>query len=304
MKEYDKIEDIFADGIFHPNDTIVIWGKRGKGKSSLSGKFMSEFMRPEIAQGFIEQSRILCEKLNEAGIDDIYPPDDNLVFMDTFFEDNRNPKDIRRPYETNILDFGLPNETHDVGTLLPYSQLFFEEIQDKWNSHNGTLPVFVSKAMELSRHIELFICLTTQRPFRVPKDLRDLVTFIEVFRMKTFYNKYGIMLGTIWDCHIIYDNDKLEAYLSSHDEKYIDDTVRFKFNGNIFNCYDQHYFAPSFYVGKRKPLILTKVKRVEFTKEGFEEFGKNHKVDIPETFTGKKPTSKDKKKADKTEEVV
>ncbi len=296
MEEYDKIEDMFEDGIISRHDAVVIWGKRGKGKSSLAGKFMSEFMRPEIAKEFIENSKELCSKLNDAGIV-IWPPEDNLVFMDTYFEDNRDPDNIRTPYKTKILDFGLPNDKFDTGTILPFSQLFFEEIQDKWDSHNGSLPVHISKGMELARHIELFICLTTQRPYRVPKDIRDLVTFIEVVRMKTGYDKYSNILGTIWDCNIIYDNANLEAYLSSHDEKYVDKKVRFVFRGNIFDCYDQHYFAPAWYTGgKRKPLVLEKVQKVEFTKESFEEFEKNHKIGIAETIVKNVENTRDRRK--------
>ena len=58
MKKYDDINEIFADGIFLPSDILIIWGKRGKGKSSFAGMLMSEFMKPRNAKHDV----IRCKK--------------------------------------------------------------------------------------------------------------------------------------------------------------------------------------------------------------------------------------------------
>ena len=115
MKEYAKLEDIFADGIFTPYDTLVIWAKRGKGKSAFAAFLQTEFMRPAIADFFISKSKEKCEKLKRAGIY-VEPPSDHLVFNDTFCFDYRNPNRIA--YSIKATEIGIPNKIHKVKQLI------------------------------------------------------------------------------------------------------------------------------------------------------------------------------------------
>lgn len=294
MKNYEKIEDMFADGLFQPSDIIILWGKRGKGKSSLAGKFMSEFMRPKIARKEVQKSMAVCDKLKSAGYV-FEPPEDHTVFCDTYFE----RKTFRRQqsaYHFSALDFGLPNQIHKTGLLLPYGKYFFDEIQDLFDSHGAALATFISKSFELSRQVGLFICLCLQRPMRLAKDIRELATFVEVVDMKNAYNKYGRLIATTWTCYIIYDNARLEQYLTSKDESLVDKKVKITYIGNIFSCYDTNYFLPMYYRGfENTQVVYEKTKRVYFTEEDFKEYFKQRVIDIPDTYRGKK---KDDRKRD------
>lgn len=295
MREYARIEDIFTDGIFTPYDTLVVWAKRGKGKSAFSAFLQTEFMRPAIARIFLAKSKEKCENLKRAGIY-IEPPTDHLVFNDTFCEDYRNPGRIA--YNIQATDIGIPNKIHKVKQLIPFSQIFLEEMQDLFDSHIGSLPTFVTKAFELARHNGLFICMTLQRPMRLHKDIREIATFIEIVEMRSIKNRYGKLLRTEWICNIIYDNANLEAYLNSKDKDYVDLTVKFVFKGNIFNCYDPEFFSLSFYSGENyTELPLNKSQRLDFTPEYLKFFKENHCIDIPESYRGKVPkASKSNKK--------
>lgn len=295
LRVYDKIEDMFADGLFSPTEVIIIWGKRRTGKSSLAGKFMSEFMRPEIAKQDVAVSKQICDKLNEAGYS-IRPPSDHTVFCDTFFETKGFMRKPNSAYQFNFVGFGLPNEIHSTSLICPCGRYFSDETQDLFDSHLGSLATFVTKAIELSGQYRLFLCFIAQRPMRIHKDIRDLAIFIEVVGMVNEYSKYGYLLASYWICNIIYDNSQLESYLSSKDEGLIDKQVVFKYRGNIFDCYDTNYFIPMFVRGKEdEGLTLIKTTRTNYSAEYFKEYFENRVVDIPETYRGKKPKEKAKK---------
>ncbi len=280
MKTYDKLSDMLKDGLFSLTDNVVIWGKRGSGKSSLAGKLMSEFMKPRQAKRDIQVSQIMCDKLAEAGYR-LKPYEDHLVFCDTYFENGKTSA-----YYFKSTDFGLPNDQgHSVNILIPGSRLFWDEAQDLFDSHNAAPPTFVSKGFELGRQIEIFTCMAMQRPMRLHKDIRELSIFIEVVELKNKYNKYGRLVKTTWTCNIIYNNTDLESYLNTHDKRLIDRTVKIEYIGNIFKCYDTHYFMPLFYKGFENTIpVYEKTTRTEFTEEGFKEFQKKHSIDIPETY--------------------
>ena len=293
---YDDILDMYADGLFSPTESIIIWGKRRKGKSSLAGKLMSEFMRPNIAKQRLRTSNYICSKLNEAGYN-IRPPNDHTVFCDTYFENKGFGRKNSSAYKFNSLGFGLPNDIHSTTLLCPAGCYFMDEIQDVFDSHLGALPTFITKAVELSGQYKLFLCFIAQRPKRVHIDIRDLSIFIEVVDLINVYSNYGFLQATYWVCNIIYDNANLEAFLTNRDENLIDKKVVFKFRGNIFDCYDSDYFIPMFVRGKEdEGLVLEHTTRTEFSKEYFKKYFENRVIDIPETFRGKKPKEEKKKK--------
>ena len=299
MKVYNDISELFEDGIFSPYEIIIFWGKRGKGKSSLMGKFMSDFMKPQNAQPRIEDSKWRCEKLRQAEIY-LTPPEDHLVFCDTYFEDNGFQGNGRRPYEYSGLHFGLPNTIYkEIQPVVPCASLFLDEIQDLYDSHYGALPPYISKAFELSRQVGVFIAMACQRPMRVVKDIRDLATFVEVVGMEHMYIRDKI-IKTIWTVNIIYDNAKFEKYDDTKDPKLIDKTIKIAFTGDIFSCYDPFFFMPLFYKGFEKQYFITyeKVEKTEFSTEGFDRYNSKRTIDIPKEFRGKEDK---KSKKEKTE---
>ncbi len=295
IKIYEDILEIFADGVLSPTDVVVIWGKRRKGKSSLAGMFMSEFMREKVAKNDIKLSQKICTKLNTAGFN-IRPPSDHTVFCDTYFETHGSHGNSA--YKFNAVDFGLPNDKHPTSLLCPVGRYFFDEIQDLFDSHEGALQTFVTKAVELGGQYKLFLSFVMQRPMRMPKDIRDLAVFIEVVGIQNEYNDWGVLIATYWQCNIIYDNSNLEQYLSTRNPELIDRKVFFKYRGNIFNCYDSDYFLPMFVRGKEnESIVLEKTTRTEFSEEYFKEYYKNRVIDIPDTYRGKaKNKNKEKEK--------
>ena len=294
IKVYEDLPQMFADGIIQPSDILVFFGKRGTGKSSLQAFFNVLFMQPRNAKADIRKSKRLCEKINQTGLN-LRPPDDHLVFVDTFAESIGHKLKRTGAYEFESLEFGLPNKYHPTGLLCPWGKYSFDEGQSKFDSHMGNLAIFLSMCMELSRHPELFIMITMQRIMRLPLDIRDLATFIEPIKRDDIYNKYGRLIRTEWTCRIFYKNKNVEKYVKGdgEDDTLADRVVKFVFNGNIYRCYDPNYFLSMFYAVdgtkvKATTLELNRCKRPEFTPQGMEEFHKRHTVDIPDTFRGQK----------------
>lgn len=297
MKKYDKLQVLFDDGIIQHSDMLAFWGKRGAGKSSLMNTLAVWFMQPKNARQDIKLSQSLCEQINQTGLN-LKPPDDHLVFTNTFVKSIGPGLKRTSAYEFYDVEFGLPNSIHPTGLLCPVGKYLFDENQDLFDSHMGHLASFVSKAMELSRQPELFLMFSLQRPMRLPQDIRDLTTFIECESKENFYNKYGRLIRTEWTVNIIYKNANLEAYLNNPDKQFVDRTIKIVFKGNIYKCYNSRYFLPMFYARndetklRETTLNLTRCNDIEFSKQGFDDFYKKHKVDIPDTYRGKKPKKK------------
>lgn len=293
IKTYYDLPEMFADGLIQHSDILVFFGKRGTGKTSLQTFFNVLFMQPRNAKADIRKSKALCDRINMTGLS-LRPPEDHLVFVDTYAESVGHGLKRNRAYEFSSLDFGLPNEKHPTGLLCPVGKYSFDEGQGKFDSHMGSLAIFLSMCMELSRHPELFIMIAMQRPKRLPLDIRDLSTFIEPIERKDVCNKYGRLIRTEWTCRIFYKNKNLEKYLDGdgEDDTLADKVVKFVFEGNIYRCYDANYFLPMFYVTqgtktKSTTLELNKCKKTEYTQQGFDEFHTRHTVDIPDTYRGK-----------------
>ena len=270
VKTYDSLQKLLADGIFAENDIVIFWGKRGRGKSSLAGFFMSEFMKPQQARR------------------------DVVLACDTFFEQKGFLRKSNSAYTFDPLKWGLPNDIHETDPMCPCGRYFFDEAQDLLDSHIAALPTFVTKGFELSRQIRLFIAINVQRPKRIHIDIRELSTFVEVVGLEKEYSKYGRIKSVTWKLNIIYENGVLENYLSSRDPKLIDKTIKIKYNGNIFDCYDTNYFLPMYYREtknrkKNEVYVFEKSKRTEFDEESFKDFYMHRVIDIPDTYRGKKP---------------
>lgn len=294
MKTYESIEELFADEIISPTEIIIFCGKRGKGKTSLGGWFMNEFMSLRQARARVRKSNIVCDKLWDAGYN-LHPPKDHTVFCNTSFI-KRTRGMVNAAYEFDPIDFVLPNETHKSSLVFcPWGCYFIDEAQDIYDSQLQKLPTFVTKMFELSRHIGMFIALFSQRGMRVHKNIRDLSIFIICIGIKVEYNKYGRISAVIWHCRLIYENSDFERYMAAKkSEKEFDGEFYIKVHFNIFNCYDTNYFMPLFFKGmENRDIELQKCTQIEFTPGCFEDFFKNHTIDIPETFRGKK--EKDKK---------
>lgn len=261
-KIYTRIEDLFADGVITPTEIVVAWAKRGKGKSALAAWFQREFMKSAMAQRSVRIAQNLCNELNQAGYN-LHPPKDHCVLVDTSFEE-KTFFGKRCAYRFNSKRWGLPNDKFETDPIMPGGQYFFDEGQKGiFNSKDKTDP-HVSAACELSRQIDLFLFISTQRPKRIALDIRDLSVFFEVLPVHGVKSQYGHTIGAWWEVNLIYDNGNLESYLDSRDERLIDKTIIIYTPNNPWLWYDSKYFRYEFFKGfENKDFILEKCKQIE-----------------------------------------
>ena len=261
---------------------------------------MSQFMNPRYARHDVRESRAIAEKLRAAGYC-FHTPEDHTVFCDTYFEKKGFLRRSNAAYRFDPLKWGLPNSIHETDLICPGGKYFFDEAQDVFDSHASAPATFVSKAMELSRQWNLFLAIIAQRPKRIHLDIREIATFVEFTGIKKIYNQYGRIIAVEWKINIIYENGNLEQYLTTRDPSKIDKTIKLRYNGNIFNCYDTNYFMPMFVKGfEGKDLVFEKSKRTEFDENSFKEFFSHRVIDIPETYRGKKPKDETTKTTEKS----
>lgn len=306
IKTYTSLRDLFNDKIITPTEILVIWAKRGKGKSSLAGWFESEFMKRTFAVRDVARAKDICNKLIPLGFN-LCPPEDHCVFVDTSFEENRWLSK-KSAYTFNPFRWGLPNDIHDTDPTVPCGKYFFDEGQGVFDSHATAPATFVSGAMEFSRQLELFIAIMTQRPKRIHKDVRELSTFFEVVGSYPEFNKFGKIISVTWEVNIIYDDGKLDKYVTDKEESLIDKKIKIKYQGNIYKCYDHQRFLWEFFkFSPDKQFVLEKSQRIE-DEDSLRNSFKRRVIDVPETYRGgaKKESASVQKKTIKTleEEVV
>ena len=299
VKTYDSFQKIFEDKLLKRSDIVVFWGKPGTGKSFLEAYFAVQFMQPRNARADLKLSRAICDRINQAGYN-LIPPDDHLVFCDTWIHSTGRRLKDTWAYEFDSKDFRLM-DGDGVGALIcPCGKYAFDEQQESFDSHMGTLKTAVSRPYELSRHMKLFIMIAMQRPIRLAKDIRDLATFVEANGVVPIFNKYGRQTGVEVSANIIYKNSNLEAYVGSEDEKYIDKKVKFVIKGRADGWYDSEYFLPEFFMGhKGENFVLKKTHATEFTEESFDEFLSKRKSGLDKLSDRfNKSTTKKKKKGE------
>ena len=292
MKVYSSLKELFDAGIFRQSEIVVFWGGKGSGKSSLKAALECWFMQPKNAKFDLKCSNAFCDRLNNAGIM-VRPPDDHLVFVNTYastFGIARGDRN-RLAYMFKATNFGLPSDKYKTELLIPYGKYSFDECQDIYDSHDGNLATFISKAFELSRQLELFIMMAVQRPMRLPKDVRDIATFVECCGKEHYYDDLGRLCKTVWTVKIIYQGENITSYSESRkrNEDLVDKTIKIAFEGNIYKCYDDHFYAPEFYRGREneKP-VFEKCQPVDYSEEGFKQYYKNtDSIDVPENYRGK-----------------
>lgn len=305
INTYTSLRDLFNDKIIAPTEILVIWAKRGRGKSSLAGWFESEFMKQTFARRDVARAKEICEKLTPLGYN-LRPPEDHCVFVDTSFEE-KGWLSKKSAYLFDPFRWGLPNDIHETDPTVPCGKYFFDEGQGVFDSHATAPATFVSGAMEFSRQLELFIAIMTQRPKRIHKDVRELSTFFEVVGSYPEFNKFGRIVSVTWEINIIYDEGKLCKYVEDRDASLIDKTIKIKYKGNIYQCYDHQRFLWEFFkFSPEKQFVLEKSRKIE-DEETLRESFKRRVIDVPDTYRGaKKESASVQKKTIKAleEEVV
>jgi hypothetical protein len=268
----------------------IIFGGIVTGKTSLMTYFALRhilfFSREDVGN-----CRNLLRDLNKGGFN--YSCDEkHLVFSDYYIKSRIRGFPLRFSHDIDGFSLGLPNSVHHTSFLPPFSQIYLDEAQRYYNSRvNASLfPDFVSYFYEVHRHYDLNITMACQRSDLIDKNIREIgERFIETIKFDVYYDKDGNIKRCVWRCHEFGNLFELNSYLSSNKRHFKGEKIKYKFDGDIFQCYESKGRFPLFLNGRyNSKFDIVPGKLILNTVDDIKLYNERHSVGVPETFYGKK----------------
>lgn len=265
----------------------IIFGGVGVGKTKLLTKFACDKM-VFSAREDIAKLRKEINILNFGGFNLSFN-EKHLVFADYEIIAKDMGVIPRKSHYVSGFYVGLPNSQHKTLFLPPYSSVFFSEGQKYFNSRMSVyFSDFVSRFYETHRHYGVNIFIDCQRPKLIDLNIRELAEeFIEVLSTKDYYKK-GVIVKSTWECRVFNSNQSVEKYLTSGDTTDCEYRT-YKHIGNIFNCYDSHYFKFLNYKDRyERNFDIVASPIVEFNIESIKNLNDLYNCEVPRTFYTKR----------------
>ena len=235
--------------------TYVV-GERGVGKTTLLAHFATEYMIPPRSISDLLQCRREIERLRAGGWDNLSlaPHVQHLVYVvdDTFIARGLGYKP-RVSMELQFEKIGLYDGVHEVDYLLPYAKIFLPEIQSKLDSRKSMTAERVAdyflRYIERQRKVGVQMWADTQIDDSADKRFRSLSDkLIEVQNRRDFYDHYGRLVKTVWNCYEFSGVRQYARYKDSGNEREAVKTA-YTHYGNIYNCVDSYSGKEYFYNG-------------------------------------------------------
>ena len=235
--------------------TYVV-GERGVGKTTLLAHFATEYMIPPRSISDLLQCRREIERLRAGGWDNLSlaPHVQHLVYVvdDTFIARGLGYKP-RVSMELQFEKIGLYDGVHEVDYLLPYAKIFLPEIQSKLDSRKSMTAERVAdyflRYIERQRKVGVQMWADTQIDDSADKRFRSLSDkLIEVQNKRDFYDHYGRLVKTVWNCYEFSGVRQYARYKDSGNEREAVKTA-YTHYGNIYNCVDSYSGKEYFYNG-------------------------------------------------------
>lgn len=235
--------------------TYVV-GERGVGKTTLLAHFATEYMIPPRSIHDIAICKQEIARLQAGGWDNISlaPHVQHLVYVvdDTFIARGLGYKP-RVSMELEFEKIGLYDGVHEVSYLLPYAKIFLPEIQSKLDSRKSMTAERVAdyflRYIERQRKVGVQMWADTQLDDSADKRFRSLADkLIEVQNKKDYYDHYGRLVKTVWNC---YEFAGVRQYARYKDSGNVKEAVKNTYThyGNIYNCVDSYRGKEYFYNG-------------------------------------------------------
>lgn len=231
-------------------------GERGVGKTTLLAHFATEYMIPPRSISDLLLCRREIERLRAGGWDNLSlaPHVQHLVYVvdDTFIAHGLGYKP-RVSMELQFEKIGLYDGVHEVDYLLPYAKIFLPEIQSKLDSRKSMTAERVAdyflRYIERQRKVGVQMWADTQIDDSADKRFRSLSDkLIEVQNKRDFYDHYGRLIKTVWNCYEFSGVRQYARYKDSGNEREAVKTA-YTHYGNIYNCVDSYSGKEYFYNG-------------------------------------------------------
>lgn len=249
---------LFA-GVLMENKTYYLTyvvGERGVGKTTLLAHFACRYMIPPLSVYDLSICKKEIERLRAGGWENLSlaPHVQHLVYVvdDTFIARGLGYKP-RVSMELQFERIGLYDGVHAVDYLLPYAKIFLPEIQSKLDSRKSMTAERVAdyflRYIERQRKVGVQMWADTQIDDSADKRFRSLSDkLIEVQGKRDYYDHYGRLIKTVWNCLEFSGVRQYARYKDSGNAK-IAVKKAYTHYGNIYNCVDSYSGKEYFYYG-------------------------------------------------------
>ena len=187
----------------------------------------------------------------------------------------------------NPFRLGFKNEFVETHFNIPYEVIGITEAQKYLNSRMSMyFPEWQSRWYEQHGHNNLDILLDTQRPMLIDVNIRELAQFVEIVKLKLYYDDYGKVKKLKWTIRKIENSSLFDKYMASgkKDETcYKQETVIA--NYNVFACYDSQCCKPKFYDGHLgEDFDIFESEPTEETFEGYIKYLESVDDELPKGY--------------------
>lgn len=202
----------------------------------------------------------------------------------TFHKFGYSPRHSRR---INPYRLGFKNDFVKTHFNLPYEVIGITEAQKYLNSRMSMyFPEWQSRWYEQHGHNNLDIYLDTQRPMLIDVNIRELSQFIEIVKLKIYYDAFNKVKKLKWTIRRIENSSLFERYMASGKKDkscYEEQTVIA--NYNVFQSYSSQSCKPKFYDGHfDEDFDISESEPVEETVEGYIKYLEENDDEMPEGY--------------------
>lgn len=181
----------------------------------------------------------------------------------------------------------------------PYEVIGITEAQKYLNSRMSMyFPEWQSRWYEQHGHDSLDIFLDTQRPMLIDVNIRELASFIEIVKLKVYYDDFNKVKKLKWTIRKIENSSLFDRYMASGKKDkscYKEETVIA--NYNVFNLYSSQSCKPKFYAGHfDEDFDINESKILEESKQGYIKYLQENDDELPDNYYQSKTNKKEKRK--------
>ena len=187
----------------------------------------------------------------------------------------------------NPFKLGFKNEFVKTHFNYPYEAIGITEAQKYLNSRMSMyFPEWQSRWYEQHGHNNLDILLDTQRPMLIDVNIRELAQFVEIMKLKIYYNEYGKVRKLRWTIRKIENSSLFERYMASGKQDkscYKEETIYA--NYNVFALYSSQSCKPKFYDGHfNEDFDINESKPIDESLQGYIQYLLDNDDELPEGY--------------------
>lgn len=198
----------------------------------------------------------------------------------------------------NPYKLGFKNDFVKTHFNFPFEVIGITEAQKYLNSRMSMyFPEWQSRWYEQHGHNSLDIYLDTQRPMLIDVNIRELASFIEIVKLKIYYDDYGKVKKLKWTIRRIENSSLFDKYMASGKKDkscYTQETVIA--NYNVFKLYSSQSCKPKFYDGHfDEDFDINESEELDESLEGYIKYLKDNDDELPNGYYQSKNIKKEKK---------